>query len=83
MSTTEATTSRTLRLFLTRGVIAIVWAAVFAAVADSLTFPRAHGIPGPGVNREGQPTRTHVRLKPSSWTEPLALIVVERTPSRS
>jgi len=42
MNTTEATASlheaRTTRLFLTRGVIAIVWAAVFAAVADSLTF---------------------------------------------
>jgi hypothetical protein len=42
MNTTEATASlheaRTARLFLTRGVIAIVWAAVFAAVADSLTF---------------------------------------------
>jgi uncharacterized membrane protein HdeD (DUF308 family) len=37
MSTTEATTSRTLHLFLTRGVIAIAWAAVFAAVSHSLT----------------------------------------------
>jgi hypothetical protein len=36
MSTTEAT-SRTLHLFLTRGVIAIAWAAVFAAVSDSVT----------------------------------------------
>jgi uncharacterized membrane protein HdeD (DUF308 family) len=42
MSTTEVTASlhkaNTTRLFLTRGVIAIVWAAVFAAVSDSLTF---------------------------------------------
>jgi uncharacterized membrane protein HdeD (DUF308 family) len=30
-------TSKTVQLFLTRGVIAIVWAAAFAAVADSLT----------------------------------------------
>src|SRR4029450_12303815 len=37
MSPTEATTSRTLHLFLTRGVIAIAWAAVFAAVSHSLT----------------------------------------------
>jgi uncharacterized membrane protein HdeD (DUF308 family) len=42
MSTTEATSSspetRTLRVFLTRGVIAIAWAAVFTAVSDSLTL---------------------------------------------
>jgi uncharacterized membrane protein HdeD (DUF308 family) len=41
MSNTEAASSlreaRTLQLFLTRGVVAIAWAAVFAAVADSLT----------------------------------------------
>ena len=48
MSTTEATsnatpavssdsTARTLQLFLTRGLIAIAWAAVFAAVSDSPT----------------------------------------------
>jgi uncharacterized membrane protein HdeD (DUF308 family) len=37
MSTTEATTSRTLHVFLTRGVIAIAWAAVFAAVSHDLT----------------------------------------------
>jgi uncharacterized membrane protein HdeD (DUF308 family) len=48
MSTTEATsnttpgvsndsTERTLHLFLTRGLVAIAWAAVFAAVSDSLT----------------------------------------------
>ena len=37
MSTTEATTSRTLHLFLSRGVIAIAWAAVFAAVSQDLT----------------------------------------------
>jgi len=38
MSTTEAQNeSRTLHTFITRGVIAIVWAAVFAMVADSLT----------------------------------------------
>jgi uncharacterized membrane protein HdeD (DUF308 family) len=30
-------TARTLQLFLTRGLVAIVWAAVFAAAADSLT----------------------------------------------
>jgi uncharacterized membrane protein HdeD (DUF308 family) len=47
MSTTEATikttpgvsndsTARTLHLFLTRGLVAIAWAAVFAAVSDSL-----------------------------------------------
>jgi uncharacterized membrane protein HdeD (DUF308 family) len=29
--------TRTLRIFLTRGVIAIAWAAVFAAMSDSLT----------------------------------------------
>jgi uncharacterized membrane protein HdeD (DUF308 family) len=34
MNTTE---TKTLHLFLTRGVIAITWAAVFATVADSLT----------------------------------------------
>ena len=33
MSTTEAT-ARTQHLFLTHGVIAIAWAAVFAAVSD-------------------------------------------------
>jgi uncharacterized membrane protein HdeD (DUF308 family) len=42
MSTTEATSSspqtRTLRVFLTRGLIAIAWAAVFTAVSDSLTL---------------------------------------------
>jgi uncharacterized membrane protein HdeD (DUF308 family) len=32
-----STTSSKLQLFLTRGVIAIAWAAVFAAVADSAT----------------------------------------------
>jgi uncharacterized membrane protein HdeD (DUF308 family) len=41
MTPTEATASlreaRTARLFLTRGLIAIAWAAVFAAVSDSLT----------------------------------------------
>lgn len=41
MSGTEATSSlrveRSMRLFLTRGVVAIAWAAVFAAVSDSLT----------------------------------------------
>jgi uncharacterized membrane protein HdeD (DUF308 family) len=37
MSTTDATTARTLHLFLTRGLVAIAWAAVFAAVSDSLT----------------------------------------------
>jgi uncharacterized membrane protein HdeD (DUF308 family) len=41
MSTTEATPSvqqsHTLHVFLTRGIVAIVWAAVFAAVSDSLT----------------------------------------------
>jgi hypothetical protein len=41
MSTSEPTASlreaRTLQLFLTRGVVAIAWAAVFAMVADSLT----------------------------------------------
>jgi hypothetical protein len=41
MSTTDATSSlqeaRTLHLFLTRGLVAIVWAAVFAMVSDSLT----------------------------------------------
>jgi uncharacterized membrane protein HdeD (DUF308 family) len=48
MSTTEATsnttpgvsndsTERTLHLFLTRGLVAIAWAAAFAAVSDSLT----------------------------------------------
>jgi hypothetical protein len=36
MATTEAPDERTQRLFLTRGVVAIAWAAVFAA-ADSLT----------------------------------------------
>jgi hypothetical protein len=36
MSTTEAT-ARTQHLFLTHGVIAIAWAAVFAAVSDSPT----------------------------------------------
>jgi uncharacterized membrane protein HdeD (DUF308 family) len=30
-------TDKTLQLFLTRGAVAIVWAAVFAVVADSLT----------------------------------------------
>ena len=34
---TESSTSRTLHVFLIRGLIAIVWAAVFAVVADSLT----------------------------------------------
>jgi uncharacterized membrane protein HdeD (DUF308 family) len=41
MSTTEATSSqetRTLRIFLARGLIAILWAAVFAVGANSLTF---------------------------------------------
>jgi uncharacterized membrane protein HdeD (DUF308 family) len=42
MNTTEAASSlreaRTQQLFLTRGVIAIAWAAVFMAVSDSLTF---------------------------------------------
>jgi uncharacterized membrane protein HdeD (DUF308 family) len=33
--------ARTGRLFLTRGLIAIVWAAVFATVADSLTLGSA------------------------------------------
>jgi hypothetical protein len=37
MSTTEATASRRLHVFLTRGVIAIAWAAVFAAVSHSVT----------------------------------------------
>ena len=48
MSTTESTskakpgvssdsTARTLQLFLTRGLIAIAWAAAFAVVSDSLT----------------------------------------------
>jgi hypothetical protein len=42
MSTTDATSSlqearTTLHLFLTRGLVAIVWAAVFAMVSDSLT----------------------------------------------
>jgi uncharacterized membrane protein HdeD (DUF308 family) len=41
MSTIEATSSsqetRTLRVFLTRGVVAMAWAVVFAAVSDSLT----------------------------------------------
>jgi uncharacterized membrane protein HdeD (DUF308 family) len=37
VSTVETTSSRTQRLFLTRGVIAIAWAIVFAAVSDSLT----------------------------------------------
>jgi uncharacterized membrane protein HdeD (DUF308 family) len=32
------TTERTLRVFLTRGFIAIAWAVVFATVADSLTL---------------------------------------------
>jgi hypothetical protein len=36
MSTNEAT-ARTQHLFLTHGVIAIAWAAVFAAVSDSPT----------------------------------------------
>ena len=35
MSTTEATSNT--RLFLTRGLVAIAWAAVFAAVSDSVT----------------------------------------------
>jgi hypothetical protein len=47
MSGTEATWSlrveRSMRLFLTRGVVAIAWAAVFAAVSDSLTV----GVGGP------------------------------------
>ena len=38
MNPTGTTEARTLRLFLTRGVIAIAWAAVFATVADSLTL---------------------------------------------
>jgi uncharacterized membrane protein HdeD (DUF308 family) len=41
MSTTETTSSqekRTLRIFLTRGLAAILWAAIFAAGADSLTL---------------------------------------------
>ena len=41
MSTAETTPSpetRTLRIFLTRGLVAILWAAVFAAGADSLTL---------------------------------------------
>ena len=41
MSTTETTSSqekRTLRIYITRGVAAILWAAVFAAGADSLTL---------------------------------------------
>jgi uncharacterized membrane protein HdeD (DUF308 family) len=42
MSTTERTSSlheaETARLFLTRGLLAIAWAAVFAAVSDSLTL---------------------------------------------
>ena len=33
----STTSSRTQRLFLTRGAIAIAWAVVFAAVADSVT----------------------------------------------
>jgi uncharacterized membrane protein HdeD (DUF308 family) len=38
MSTTETTSETTrIHLFLTRGVVAIAWAAVFAAVSDSLT----------------------------------------------
>jgi hypothetical protein len=37
MNPAEPSPSRTLHLFLIRGLIAIVWAAVFAAVADSLT----------------------------------------------
>jgi uncharacterized membrane protein HdeD (DUF308 family) len=41
MSTTEATSAlheaRTTQLFLTRGLVAIAWAAVFAAASDSLT----------------------------------------------
>ena len=40
MNTTDTTSmqeTRTLRVFLTRGVLAIAWAAVFAATADSLT----------------------------------------------
>jgi DNA-binding CsgD family transcriptional regulator len=37
MSSSQTSTSRTLHLFLTRGLIAIAWAAVFAAVASSLT----------------------------------------------
>jgi uncharacterized membrane protein HdeD (DUF308 family) len=36
MTTTE-TTSRKMHIFLTRGVIAVAWAAVFAAAAGSLT----------------------------------------------
>jgi uncharacterized membrane protein HdeD (DUF308 family) len=38
MHTTESSPSRTLHLFLIRGLIAIVWAIVFAAAADSLTL---------------------------------------------
>ena len=37
MNPSQTSTSRTLDLFLTRGVVAIVWAAVFAATANSLT----------------------------------------------
>jgi uncharacterized membrane protein HdeD (DUF308 family) len=36
MSTTDTTTKK-IHIFLTRGVIAIAWAAAFAAAADSLT----------------------------------------------
>ena len=41
MSTTETTSSqekRTLRVFFTRGLAEILWAAVFAVGADSLTL---------------------------------------------
>ena len=38
MSPAVTTETRTLRLFLTRGSIAITWAVVFATVADSLTL---------------------------------------------
>ena len=39
MSTNEAAeaTSRTQHVFLTRGIVAIAWAGVFAAVSDSAT----------------------------------------------
>jgi hypothetical protein len=37
MVTTDARVERTICLFLTRGAVAIAWAAVFAVAADSLT----------------------------------------------
>jgi uncharacterized membrane protein HdeD (DUF308 family) len=37
MSTNEATSEATSKTFLTRGLIAIAWAAVFVAVSDSVT----------------------------------------------